>query len=397
MKYDFITAPNRRNSGSSKWEGMKGLNPNVPEGVVPLSVADMELKNPPEILEGLKAYLDQAVLGYPCGTDSFYEAVESWTRRRYGWETKREWLITTPGIVNAFHQAVLAYTEPGDGVILLTPVYYPFSFAVSRNDRKEVRCPLVNINGRYEIDYELLEEMAGKPENKLIIFCSPHNPVGRVWTRDELENVGRICIDNDVFIVSDEIHCDLIMPGYEHTVMANISSELEAHTMTCIAPSKTFNLAGMQSSCIFIPDEEKRGIYMTQLLHTAQSNRLSVLGYKSTELAYTRCDGWLEECIQLLVRNRKAVEDFIEKELPQIKVTPLEGTYLMWLDCRELGIDYKELERINVEEAYFFTDEGYIFGPEGEGFERINIACPTEVLTDALKRMAEAYKKHMKL
>ena len=143
MKYDFITAPNRRNSGSSKWEGMKGLNPNVPEGVVPLSVADMELKNPPEILEGLKAYLDQAVLGYPCGTDSFYEAVESWTRRRYGWETKREWLITTPGIVNAFHQAVLAYTEPGDGVILLTPVYYPFSFAVSRNDRKEVRCPLV--------------------------------------------------------------------------------------------------------------------------------------------------------------------------------------------------------------------------------------------------------------
>ena len=239
--------------------------------------------------------------------------------------------------------------------------------------------------------------MAGKPENKLIIFCSPHNPVGRVWTRDELEKVGRICIDNDVFIVSDEIHCDLIMPGYEHTVMANISSELEAHTMTCIAPSKTFNLAGMQSSCIFIPDEEKRGIYMTQLLHTAQSNRLSVLGYKSTELAYTRCDGWLEECIQLLVRNRKAVEDFIEKELPQIKVTPLEGTYLMWLDCRELGIDYKELERINVEEAYFFTDEGYIFGPEGEGFERINIACPTEVLTDALKRMAEAYKKHMKL
>jgi len=260
-----------------------------------------------------------------------------------------------------------------------------------------VRCPLVNINGRYEMDYELLEEMAGKPENKLIIFCSPHNPVGRVWTRDGLERVGRICIDNHVFIVSDEIHCDLIMPGYEHTVMANISGELEAHTMTCIAPSKTFNLAGMQSSCIFIPDEEKRGIYMTQLLHTAQSNRLNVLGYKSTELACTRCDGWLEECIQLLVRNRKAVEDFIEKELPRVKVTPLEGTYLMWLDCRRLGIDYKELERINVEEAYFFTDEGYIFGPEGEGFERINIACPTEVLTDALKRMAAAYKKHMKL
>ena len=392
MKYDFITAPNRRNSGSSKWEGMKGLNPNVPEGVVPLSVADMELKNPPEILEGLKAYLDQAVLGYPCGTDSFYEAVESWTRRRYGWETKREWLITTPGIVNAFHQAVLAYTEPGDGVILLTPVYYPFSFAVSRNDRKEVRCPLVNINGRNEIDYELLEEMAGKPENKLIIFCSPHNPVGRVWTRDELERVGRICIDNHVFIVSDEIHCDLIMPGYEHTVMANISSELEAHTMTCIAPSKTFNLAGMQSSCIFIPDEEKRGIYMTQLLYTAQSNRLNVLGYKSTELAYTRCDGWLEECIQLLVRNRKAVEDFIDKELPWVKVTPLEGTYLMWLDCRALGLDNDALRRFMIEQAGLGLNDGCSFGRSLNGYMRLNAACPRSVLERAMKQLEAAVK-----
>lgn len=395
MKYDFSTAPNRRDSGSSKWEGMKNLNPHVPVGVVPLSVADMELKNPPEIMEGLKEYLDQVVLGYPCGTDSFFDAVTSWTSRRYGWETQKEWLITTPGIVNAFHQAVLAYTEPGDGVILLTPVYYPFSFAVQRNSRKEVRCALKNVEGRYEIDYELLEEAAKAPENKLIIFCSPHNPVGRVWTREELEKVGRICIDNGVFIVSDEIHCDLILPGYEHTVMAKMSEEFAEHTMTCIAPSKTFNLAGMQSSCIFIPNKEKRDIYMEQLLHTAQSNRLSVLGYKCTELAYTKCDKWLEECIGLLDSNRKLVEDFIQKRLPQIKVSPLEGTYLMWLDCRELGIDYKELERIDVEEAYFFTDEGYVFGPEGEGFERINIACPASVLMEALERMAAAYENHI--
>lgn len=395
MKYDFITAPNRRNSGSSKWESMKNLNPHVPEGVVPLSVADMELKNPPEIVEGLKEYLDQVVLGYPCGTDSFFDAVTSWTSRRYGWETQKEWLITTPGIVNAFHQAVLAYTEPGDGVILLTPVYYPFSFAVQRNSRKEVRCALKNVGGRYEIDYELLEEMAKMPENKLIIFCSPHNPVGRVWTREELEKVGRICIDNGVFIVSDEIHCDLILPGYKHTVMAKISEEFADHTMTCIAPSKSFNLAGMQSSCIFIPNKEKRDIYLEQLLHTAQSNRLNVLGYKCTELAYTKCDMWLEECIGLLDSNRKRVEEFIQKRLPQITVTPLEGTYLMWLDCRELGIDYKELERIDVEEAYFFTDEGYVFGPEGEGFERINIACPASVLMETLERMAAAYEKHM--
>lgn len=395
MKYDFTTAPNRRESGSSKWEGMKALNPNVPQDVIPLSVADMELKNPPEIIEGVKAYLDEAVLGYPCGTDAFFDAVTSWTKRRYNWETKREWLITTPGIVNAFHQAVLTYTQPGDGVIILTPVYYPFSFAIKRNERKEVRSPLINVNGRYEIDFEDLEAKARDPKNKLIIFSSPHNPVGRVWNRDELERVGRICIDNDVFIVSDEIHCDLIMPGYSHTVMASMSEELANHTMTCIAPSKTFNLAGMQSSCIFIPNEEKRNKYLEYLLHTAQSNRLHVLSYKSTELAYTKCDGWLKECLELLDTNRKAVEAFIAEKLPKIKVTPLEGTYLMWLDCRALGIGYKELERIDVEEAYFFTDEGYVFGPEGEGFERINIACPTEKLMEAMERMAEAYKKHM--
>lgn len=395
MKYDFTTAPNRRESGSSKWEGMKALNPNVPQEVIPLSVADMELKNPPEIIEGVKAYLDEAVLGYPCATEAFFNAVTSWTKRRYNWETKKEWLVTTPGIVNAFHQAVLAYTEPGDGVILLTPVYYPFSFAIQRNDRREVRSALVNVNGRYEIDYEDLEAKARDPKNKLIIFCSPHNPVGRVWNREELERVGRICIDNDVFIISDEIHCDLIMPGYSHTVMASMSEEFLNHTMTCIAPSKTFNLAGMQSSCIFIPNEEKRNLYLEQLLHTAQSNRLHILSYKSTELAYTKCDDWLDGCLELLDTNRKAVERFIAEKLPQIRVTPLEGTYLMWLDCRELGIDYKELERINVEEAYFFTDEGYIFGPEGQGYERINIACPTEKLMEAMERMAEAYSRHL--
>ena len=395
MKYDFTTAPNRRESGSSKWEGMKALNPNVPQEVIPLSVADMELKNPPEIIEGVKEYLDEAVLGYPCGTDAFFDAVTSWTKRRYNWETNKDWLITTPGIVNAFHQAVLGYIEPGDGVILPTPVYYPFSFAIKRNDRNEVRSALVNVNGRYEIDFEDLEAKAKDPKNKLIIFCSPHNPVGRVWNRDELERVGRICIDNDVFIISDEIHCDLIMPGYSHTVMASMSEEFLNHTMTCIAPSKTFNLAGMQSSCIFMPNEEKRTLYLEQLLHTAQSNRLHVLSYKSAELAYTKCDAWLDGCLELLDTNRKAVESFITEKLPQIKVTPLEGTYLMWLDCRELGIDYKELERINVEEAYFFTDEGYIFGPEGEGYERINIACPTEKLMEAMERMAKAYNRHL--
>ena len=390
MKYDFITAPNRRNSGSSKWEGMKGLNPNVPEGVVPLSVADMELKNPPEILEGLKAYLDQAVLGYPCGTDSFYEAVESWTRRRYGWETKREWLITTPGIVNAFHQAVLAYTEPGDGVILLTPVYYPFSFAVSRNDRKEVRCPLVNINGRYEIDYELLEEMAGKPENKLIIFCSPHNPVGRVWTRDELEKVGRICIDNDVFIVSDEIHCDLIMPGYEHTVMANISSELEAHTMTCIAPSKTFNLAGAGIAAIIAADPKVRA-KIDRAVNDNECCDVNVFGVAADIAAWNQGEEWLEALLSYLQGNLAAAQAFFAEKLPLCRLSKLEGTYLLWADMRPmLGADLDTdafCESLKTHEKVWAA-AGSHYGRDGEGFVRINIATQRALLLEGLTRLA---------
>ena len=386
MKYDFITAPNRRNSGSSKWEGMKGLNPNVPEGVVPLSVADMELKNPPEILEGLKAYLDQAVLGYPCGTDSFYEAVESWTRRRYGWETKREWLITTPGIVNAFHQAVLAYTEPGDGVILLTPVYYPFSFAVSRNDRKEVRCPLVNINGRYEIDYELLEEMAGKPENKLIIFCSPHNPVGRVWTREELRRLGEICLRHGVRVVADEIHCELVMPGFRYTPFASLSEEFARRSVTCASPSKAFNLAGMQIANIVSADADVRtGI--DRAINDNEVCDVNPFGVEALMAAYDRGEEWLDRLREYLADNYRMLCGFFAEYLPQYPVLPLEGTYLVWIDCRTTGVSSEQIAARLLAEAKLMISPGTIYGPGGEDFIRLNIACPRSLLEEGLLRL----------
>lgn len=396
MKYDFETIVNRKNTGSAKWEGMKSLNPNVDDGIIPLSVADMELKNPPEIIRGLQEYLEDAILGYSTHTEDYLNAVTNWTKRRYNWETKAEWLINTPGVVNAFFQAVKAFTECGDGVIVMTPVYYPFYMAIEQNERKIIKNPLtLNENGKYEIDFDDLEEKAKVPSNKLLILSNPHNPVGRVWTEEELRKVGDICLRNNILVVSDEIHCDLIMPGYKHTTFANICDEFADNTITCISPSKTFNIAGMQCSNIFIKNERLRDTYLKELLKTAQSNRLNILGYKATEIAYTQCDEWLNQLIELIDTNRSMLTEFIETNIPQIKVINMEGTYLQWIDCRNLGIDYKELERINIFEAQLFTDEGYIFGEEGIGFERLNLACPTKVLMDALKRFKCTLDKYM--
>ena len=396
MKYDFETVVNRKNTGSAKWEGMKSLNPNVSEGIIPLSVADMELKNPPEIIKGLQEYLEDAILGYSTATESYLDAVTNWTKRRYNWETKSEWLINTPGVVNAFFQAVKAFTQPGDGVIIMTPVYYPFYMAVEKNERNIVKNPLIlNKEGKYEIDFNDLKEKAKVSNNKLLILSNPHNPVGRVWTEEELRKVGEICLENNVLVVSDEIHCDLIMPGYRHTTFANICEEFADNTITCISPSKTFNIAGMQSSNIFIKNEKLREKYLEELLKTAQFNSLNILGFKATEIAYTQCDEWLSQLIELIDTNRKMLTEFIETNIPQIKVINMEGTYLQWIDCRNLGIDYKELERINIFEAELFTDEGYIFGEEGIGFERLNLACPTKVLMDALERFKDTLDKYI--
>lgn len=395
MKYDFTTVLNRKGTGSSKWEQMRGWKPDVEEGIVPYSVADMELKNPPEVIRGLQEYLNDAVLGYSTATPGFLKSVTDWTERRYGWVTSSDWLVTTPGIVNAFYHAVRTFTKPGEGVIVMTPVYYPFYGAIEKNDRKIVRNCLINQEGHYEIDFVDLEEKAKNPLNTLLMLCSPHNPVGRVWTREELIRVGRICIDNHVYIISDEIHCDLIMPGYHHTMFAGISKEFEQHSLTCIAPSKTFNLAGMQASNIFIPDQEKRETYLGELAKVAQSNRLGILGYKACEIAYTECDEWLSQLIELIDTNRKELTAYLAIHLPQIKVIDMEGTYLQWLDFRDLGWDCKRLEEIMQQEAQLFFDEGYVFGAEGEGFERMNLACPTSVVMEGLERLVKAVKSHL--
>ena len=393
MKYDFENVVDRSKLGSSKWLEMRRANPGLPDGIIPFSVADMELKNAPEIMEGLRDYLDadKLTLGYTTFTESYCKAVEEWMSVRHGWDVDMQWNVTTPGVVSAFFTAVRAYAEPGEGVIFFSPVYYPFKMAVEMQNRVVVDIPLEDRGLRYEIDWEKFEEAASKPENKLLLFCSPHNPVGRVWDPDELQRVSEICLRNDVVVLSDEIHNDLIMPGRKHTVFATISKDAEQNCALCTAPSKTFSLAGLQTSNIFIPNEDLRRKMIGEIRKTGAFS-LNIIGYKACEIAYTKCADWLDQVITLIAGNAAFTKAFISENIPQIKVYPLEGTYLQWWDCRELFNDHLEMEEFMHEKALMFFDEGYLFGETGKGFERINLACPAKVLREAMERLLTALR-----
>lgn len=396
MQYDFETVIRRFDQGSKKWNELAEKMPNAGEDVIPFSIADMEFLNAPEIVKGLQDFLGSTVLGYSNPTDRYREAVCRWMKERHNWDAKPEWLVYTHGVVDAFYEAVKVYTQKGDGVMLLTPVYYPMYTAIEVNGRKVVDCPLIRKGTRYEIDFDCFEEKAKDPSTKLFILCSPHNPCSRVWTKEELERMGRICIDNGVFIVSDEIHFDLIMPGYHHTVFSSISQEFAENSMVCTAPSKTFNLAGLQISNIFIADEKKREMFRAHQFTTSAYPKCNAIGYEACYLAYTHCAQWLDQAIQIIAGNKKRIEEYFAKEFPQIQLMDFEATYLLWMDWNGLGLNYKELERINQHEAGLFFDEGYVFGAQGEGFERWNLAAPTKYIDAALERMKTAYSKYLK-
>lgn len=393
--YDFTTLIDRRRVGSSKWNAMLAKNPDVADDVIPFSVADMELKNPPEIIDGLKEFLADTVLGYSVATVAYRDAVCSWMRRRHGWKIEPEWIVECDGVIPALFAAVNAFTKPGEGVVMLTPVYYPFYSAVKDNGRRVAGCGLVERDGRYEIDYEKLEDLAKEPANKVLLFCSPHNPVGRVWSREELETVGRICLAHNVVIISDEIHFDLVLPGHRHTVFSTLGAEIAERCVVCTAPSKTFNLAGLQASNIIIKNDSLRRRFVAALSKTGFFS-LNILGYKACEIAYTKCERWLEELLLHIEGNRIFVEEYMREKMPVIRTCPLEGTYLQWWDCRGMGMDGEELERFMEREAVLFLDEGYIFGEGGEGFERINLACPREKLVEGVERLRAALA-HRKL
>lgn len=392
MRYDFETLQSRKNTGANKWDGMYRINPSVPDQIVPFSVADMEFKNPPQIAEGIYEYLKNNIMGYTSATDSYYDAIISWMKRRHKWDIKKEWIVEYPGVVPALYHLVKLLAKEDEGVIIFTPVYYPFYNAVREGGRRLVESGLVLKGDRYEIDFADFEKKAQDSSNTVCILCNPHNPVGRVWSREELERIGKICLDNHITVISDEIHHDLIMPGQEHTVFANISEEIAQNSIICTAPSKTFNLAGFMTSNLIIPNPElKERVY--QYRDSQAVFFCNIAGYKACEIAYNQCEEWLDELLKVLDTNRRLLKEFMNVKMPQVQVFELEGTYLQWMDFRKLGLEYKELEAFMTKEAYMYLDEGYVFGAAGEGFERLNLACPTRVLKDALERMYAAWLK----
>ena len=393
MHYDFETVRPRYQSGSAKWNEVQAVYPEMPQDIVPFSVADMECPTAPEIVEGLKRFLDTSVLGYSNATDTFKASVCRWMRERHHWETKPEWILPTHGCVEAFYAAVKCFTQPGDGVLLLTPVYYPMYSAISQNGRKLVDCSLVRRDNTYDINWEDFEAKIREDSTKLFLLCSPHNPCGRVWTREELTRMADLCNRHGVLVVSDEIHNDLIMPGYTHTVYATLSPEAEQNCVVLTAPSKTFNLAGLQTSNIFIPNDQLREKFMAHLKTIGNNPKCNILGYEACRIAYEQCGGWLDECLRVIHRNQQLVTEFCARHFPQIQICQLQATYLLWMDWNGLGLSYQELEERNHRQAKLFFDEGYVFGPQGEGFERWNLACPTRVIEQGLERMLAAYQE----
>lgn len=385
MQYDFTVVPDRTNTGSSKWDGA----PHASVENVPLSTADMEFPTAPPIAQALESTVHNNILGYAHATPEYYQAVCGWMQRRHGFSVTPEQIILTPGIVYALGVLVDAVTDPGDSVLVLTPVYYPFDMSVLAKGRNIVYSTLRLDGTRYTIDYADLTEKAARPDVKALLFCNPHNPVGRVWDREELGQVVDICAANNVFIIDDEIHNDLIMPGYQHTVLATLSETAANICAVCTAPSKTFNLAGLQCSNIIIQNPAICAkVRITSMLNLIVD--LNALAYPACIAAYTQCDTWLEELIQTIQGNADYVRSFMAENYPSVHIIPLEGTYLLWLDMRELGFTHVELERIIKEDAGLILDEGYIFGKAGRGFERINLACARTTLEKAMARFKSA-------
>ncbi len=389
MKYDFTTMPDRRHLASMKWDMMLSQDPNVPEGIIPLGLADMDLKNPPEIIEGLKEFLDETVLGYTYADENFKNAVQAWMHRRHGFEVKHEWMLNTTGVVSALYAGVRAFSNKGDGVVIMPPTYPPFFLSAELNDRKLLECPLLCTDGYYEIDFDHFESILKTGEAKILVFCSPHNPIGRVWKKEELERLAALCLKYKVFMLIDEIHHDLAMPGYKHTVMQTLSDEVANNCITCTSLSKTFNIAGTSLSTIFVKNEEVREKFEAEILRSAW-HVTSNLSYKANEIAYNKCEPWLEEMIQFIDKQQRLVYDWTKHT--KIKTHLLEGTYLQWLDFREYGMTEPELVEFLSKKACFFTQKGSDFGKEGTCFQRLNLGVPTKVLEDALARLDEALK-----
>jgi cystathionine beta-lyase len=382
MTYDFDAIVPRRHTNSIKWDAV--------DAVLPMWVADMDFKTAQPVIDALVKRAQHGVFGYTKLPDAYYDAISGWFGRRYKLTVQKDWILATIGVVPAISAIIKALTVPGDKVILQSPVYNCFFSSIRNNGCEVVSNDLVYANGNYSIDFAGLEAIAAEPNAKLLLLCNPHNPVGRVWTRDELTQLGDICIRNGVTILSDEIHCDLVYQGYKHLPFAAISDDFLRHSVTCTSPSKTFNLAGLQAANIFVADGVLRSS-INKALSRNEIREINSFGVDGLIAAYNQGEEWLQQLLAYLYNNYLLLKDFFATHLPQLPVLPLQATYLVWIDCAALHRSSAELADTLMADEKLWLNKGLMYGSNGDHFLRINIACPRTLLVDGLNKINHAF------
>lgn len=383
MKYNFDELITRRGTNSYKWDSATA------DDVLPMWVADMDFRTAPCVVEALRKRVDHGIFGYTKVPAAYYEAVVNWFDRRHGWTIDPDWIIYTSGVVPALSAIIKALTVPGDRVLVQTPVYNCFFSSIRNNGCEAVECPLVYCNDTYRIDFEELERQAADPKVKLLLLCNPHNPAGRVWTRQELTRLGEICLRNDVWVIADEIHCELVFGEHTYTPFASLSEEFRMHSVTCVSPTKAFNIAGLQIANIIAADADVRR-RIDKAININEVCDVNPFGVEALIAAYNEGEEWLEELKAYLAVNYDYLKAYFSEHLPHYPVTLLEGTYLVWVDCSILRRSSEEIEDILLEKEKLWVNAGSMYGKAGEGFIRINIACPRRRLMEGLERLKRA-------
>lgn len=392
MNHNFDEVIDRKGTNSIKYDF--ALENKKPEDILPMWVADMDFKTPSIIREALVKSAEHGIFGYSESKEDYFKAIYTWYKTRFEWEVEPSWLIKTPGIVYAIAIAINAFTKEGDAVIIQQPVYHPFANTIVANNRKLVNNALVYQDGKYHIDFEDFEAKIKENEVKMFVLCSPHNPVGRVWKKEELIRLGDICIKHNVIVISDEIHGDFVYSGNKHSVFTSLKSEYLENTIICTAPSKTFNLAGLQASNIFIANQELRDKFKKEVQKSGHSH-INTMGLVACQVAYEQGAEWVDDLNKYLEENLSFIRSFLIEKLPQVKLVEPEGTYLIWLDFNELGFSKEELDYLITNKAKLWFSSGATFGKDGEGFQRVNIACPKSTIEKMLLQLEKAIGKNL--